>query len=96
MELLEDLLNMVINKEFRTELCSDLDFEGMVVDVCFDAQRIAMVNYDKGIDNIEIEILSRKEAPPRLFFSLDGFFNILEEARAIAIRCAKEDELRNQ
>lgn len=29
----------------------------MVVDITFDNQRIAMINYDKGIDNLEIEIL---------------------------------------
>lgn len=86
---------MVKDEGFCTKLCSDLDFEGMVVDVCFDDQRIAMVNYDKGIENIEIEILSAKENAPNLIFPLEDFLNILEEAKIITIRCVKEDELRN-
>lgn len=57
MEPLEDLLNMVVNKGFCIKLCSDLDFEGMVVDVCFDDRTVATINYDKGIDNLKVETL---------------------------------------
>ncbi len=87
---------MAINKGFCTKLCSDLDFEGMVIDICYDEERVAMVNYDKGMDNLEIELIKREEDAPRLIFPLEDFFNILEEAKILAIRCAKEDEHRNQ
>ncbi|MCB1107783.1 MAG: hypothetical protein KDK76_06785 [Chlamydiia bacterium] len=45
------------NKGFSLELCSDLDFEGMVVDVNYDDHPIATGNYDKGVNNIEITLL---------------------------------------
>jgi len=63
----------------------------MVVDISFDNQRIAMINYDKGIDNMEIEILSTGDESSRCVFPLISFFNSLEEAKAIAVRCAKKD-----
>ncbi len=83
---------MVVNKGFCTKLCSDLDFEGMVIDICFDDQRVAMVNYEKGIENIEIEILVGKVDDLSLVFPLKDLLNILEEAKTIAIRCIIEDE----
>jgi len=64
----------------------------MVVDISFDNQRIAMINYDKGIDNMEIEVLSTEEGSSRCVFPLNVFLEILEKAKAIAVRCAKEDE----
>jgi hypothetical protein len=50
-----------MKKKFLIETCSDLNYEGMVIDISFDSQRIAMINYDKGIDNMEIEILSSED-----------------------------------
>ncbi len=77
---------------FCTKICSDVDLEGMVVFVCHDDQIIAEVTYEKGIDNMEIEIVFSREGFPKRIFSLDGFFQILEEAKQLAIKCAKEDE----
>ncbi len=54
-ELLGGLLNMVINKGFCTKILGDLDFEGMVILVCYDDQIVAEINYEKGIDYMEIE-----------------------------------------
>ena len=85
----EGLWNMVTNKGFFLKLCSDLDFEGMIVDICFDDQRIASVNYDKGIDNIEVAMLTQESS--RHVFNLSDFVNILEKAKNLAIKCAKED-----
>ncbi len=83
------------NKGFSTTLCGDLDYEGMIIDVCFDDQIIAMVNYEKGVDNIEVEILSHNEEEQRWLYSLDDFIAILGEAKKLAIKCAKEDDLRD-
>jgi len=74
-------------------MCSDLDFEGMVIDISYDMETIASVNYDKGIDNIEIEIHPISE---KLTFSLDDFFLAIERAKQLAIKYAKEDKLRQQ
>jgi len=78
-----------MNKEFSIEMCGDLDFEGMVIDVTYNNETIASINYDKGIDNIEVEILPKSE---KFVFSLDDFFLILKKAEKLAIKCAKEDE----
>jgi hypothetical protein len=85
---------MVANKGFCLKLCSDLDFEGMVVDICFDDQPIASVNYDKGIDSIEIEIVAAPVGLVKKIFPLDDFISILESSKKLAVQCAKEDEER--
>ena len=46
---------------FSLEICSDLDFEGMVIDISYNMETIASINYDKGIDNMEIEFFPIKE-----------------------------------
>jgi hypothetical protein len=83
-----------MKKTFLIETCSDLNYEGMVVDITFDNQRIAMINYDKGIDNLEIEILPSEDEPSECVFPLKDFLEILEKAKEITIQCAKEDEER--
>lgn len=82
--------------EFVLELCSDLAYEGMVVDVCYGIDSIVSLNYDKGIDHLEIELLAWPEDAPRLAFPLDDFLEALQKAKSLAIRCAKEDEERKK
>lgn len=94
MEVSEDLQKMAMSKGFHTKLCSDVDYEGMVIDIYFDDERISSLNYDKGIDNLEIEILWGTKDTPRRIFPLNEFFEILEKAKKLALKCAKEDELR--
>src|SRR3990167_962112 len=90
MVLLEDLLNMVINKGFCTKICSDVDREGMIVIICYDDQIVAEINYEKGIDNMEIEIILSREGSPKRAFLLNDFFIVLDKAKQLAIQCAKE------
>ena len=78
-----------MNKKLSIELCGDLDFEGMVIDVTYNKETIASINYEKGIDNMEIEIPPK---PENFVFPLDDFLLILEKAKKLAIKCAKEDE----
>lgn len=80
-----------MNKQFTIELCSDVDFEGMTVEILFDNQTIATLNYDKGIDNIEMEISENVE---KLAFPLQGFLTAVEKAKKLIIKCAEEDKLR--
>jgi hypothetical protein len=87
---------MDISKGFSTKILGDVDLKGMVILVCYDDQIIAEINYEKGIDNMEIEIVSSQEGFPRRNFSLDGFSKTLEEARQLAIKCAKQDESNKQ
>ena len=92
MEVLEDLLRSNMKKTFLIETCSDINYDGMVVDVSVDNRRIAMINYDKGIDQLEIEILLSTDQLSKCVFPLKDFLEILEKAKDIAIQCAKEDE----
>lgn len=91
MEHLEDLLNMVINKGFCIKVCGDVDYEGMVIDISYNDQTMAMINYDKGIDKLEIEFTPFLEKVQGQMFLLDDFINALSDAKAIALQCAKED-----
>jgi len=79
-----------MSKRFLIEMCSDRDFEGMAIYISYGVDLIAIVNYDKGIDNIEIIIQPGLE---KLYFPLKDFFKILEKAKKLAIKCAKEDKL---
>ncbi len=88
--------SLYCEKKFNIELSSDLDFEGMVVNICFSNQEVAMLNYEKGIDNIEIQILSQNEDSQECIFPLQNFLNVLEKAKKLVIQCAKEDELREK
>lgn len=42
--------------KFTFEACSDLNYEGMVVDISWNDERIATLNHDKGY--IEVELFS--------------------------------------
>lgn len=80
-----------MNRKFVLELISDLDFEGMVVEISFENQSVARLNYDKGIDKIEMEMIFQNENMNNLIFPLDDFFLILEKAKKLLIKCYRED-----
>lgn len=94
MEASEDLLSNDMNEKFSIEMCGDLDFNGMVIDISYNMTNIASVNYEKGIDNIEIEILPFGDNTQKLIFPLQGFLNALEKAKRLAKQCAEEDKFR--
>lgn len=81
-----------MKNRFTIELISDLDFEGMVVEISLGNQVIAQLNYDKGIDKIEMELCSEL-AEPNLIFPLSEFSHALERAKDILIRCYNEDQI---
>lgn len=47
---------MTKKNKFRVRICSDLDYEEMVADVCYENHTVAMVTQENGIENMEIEI----------------------------------------
>lgn len=51
------------SSDFRLTICSDLDYEGMVVDINYHDQRVATLNCDKGNDKIEIQLMPDCEEP---------------------------------
>lgn len=78
-----------MNSKLSIELCGDLDFEGMLLDITYNGEAIASINYEEGIDNMEIELLPKSE---EIVFPLEEFLLVLEKAKKLAIKCAKEDE----
>lgn len=80
--------------KFLLELSSDLDYDGMVVEISYDKQTVARLNYDKGIDRIEIEIITNIENSIPLIFPLQDFLEILEKAKKLILKCAEEDRHR--
>lgn len=75
-------------------MCSDLDFEGMVVYVNYDEQTLASINYDKGINNLEVEMFPFEYEGQKLIFPLQDFLAAIEKARKLALKCAEEDQLK--
>ena len=83
-----------MSNKFSIELHGDLDFEGMVIEVSFAGQTIARMNYEKGVDNIEVEMLLHEESVRKLVFPLKDFLMVLEKAKQLVVRCAEEDQHR--
>lgn len=60
-----------MNSRFRIELSSDLDYEEMVVYISLDEQVLALLNCEKGLDNLELEIYSLDSETTMLIPYLD-------------------------
>lgn len=65
----------------------------MVVCINICKQEIAILNYDKGIENIEIKLIPMYTNA--LSVLLNKFLIALEKAEAILKKCAEEDKTRN-
>ncbi len=74
-------------------MCSDLDYEGMVITINHDMESIASLNYDKGIDKLEVTIHPLQKG---ISFLLSDFLEVVEKAKHLAIKCAEEDLKRDQ
>ena len=90
-----------MNKNFNLEISSDLDYEGMVVNIVYNTKNtiffkesnkvvykqktIAVLNQDRGIENIEIKIYPPKNED-YWGFSLADFLKILQKAKETLIK----------
>ncbi len=82
---------IIFNKDFKIRICSDLDYEGMVVDIVYKNNTIATLNQDKGIESIEIKLYSTQKESS-LEFSYKDFVDTLEKAKKILIELNKKNE----
>ncbi len=74
--IFEVLLKGNMNKNFKVELCSDLEYEEMVIYISYQDNTLAILNQENGVENIEIKITS----PPKgssWNFKFDDFLEIL-------------------
>lgn len=84
-----------MNRRITIELSSDLDFEGMVVEITIDNSILARLNYDKGINNIEMELIFG-EGCKSTNIPLNDFLISIEKAKKLLIQCAEEDKIREK
>ena len=64
----------MINNKFRIRMCSDVDYEEMVADICYEDSTVATVNQEKGVEHMEIEIYAQDEKQS-WNFPLDDFIS---------------------
>ena len=69
---------------FKLRICSDLEYEEMVVDICWNNNTVALLNREKGIDNLEIEIFPPDESNSWKF-PLDKFIETIQNAKKCLI-----------
>jgi hypothetical protein len=79
---------MSLVNEFKIDFISSVEFEWLAVEILFRGQRLMQLNREKGIENIEIEILTDIYLLPEtveMKFSLDDFISIISEAKKALI-----------
>ena len=85
-----------MEKRLTIELSSNLDFEGMVVNICSNMMTIASINYDKGIDKMEIEFFPFGNPNEKTILPLEDFVDVLKKAKQLGIKCAIEEKNRDK
>ena len=73
-------------EDFRIEVSSDLDYEGMVIDILHSDDLLAKLNCDQGITKTQIFIFDRSNEEP--IWKLD--YSSFEKALNKAFRKLKE------
>lgn len=74
-----------MNKKLGIEISSDLDYEKMVVNITQEGRTLAILNSERGKDEVEIEILSRDE--DRILWKLE--FDEFVETLNLALKKLK-------
>lgn len=77
-----------MNSRFTIELSSDLDYEEMVVYISLDEELIAILNCEKGVDNLEFELSSREKVASVPF---EDYLQALAFAKKTLIQSEKID-----
>lgn len=76
-----------MDNNFKLEICSDLEYEGMIVDILYKNDLIATLNQDMGMENIVIKLFQIQNE--FLNFSYKDFLEILEKAKKLLIEINK-------
>ena len=75
--------------KFRIRLCSDLDYEEMVADICYENCTVATISQEKGEDNMEIEIFPPVDGMLSWKFSLDELVSVIQSAKKSLLEMRK-------
>lgn len=85
----EDLLRNSMDNKFRILLVSDLDYEEMVADICYQDDTVATITQEKGVDKMEIELFPPFESQSSWKFNLEDFLKALQNAKKCLIESTK-------
>jgi len=78
-----------MNDKFKIRLCSDLDYEEMVADICYDNNTVAIITQENGSNNMEIDIFPPEQGMLSWKFSLNDLINILQIAKKALLKTRK-------
>ena len=78
--------------DFKIRICSDLDYEEMVADICFGNATVAIVNQEKGKDSMEIDILPCRNKDLHWKFSVDKFIESINDSKMMLVNMKKISE----
>jgi hypothetical protein len=77
---------------FFIRLCSDLDYEKMVADVCYKNHTIAMITQEEGPENMQIKIFPPEQELESWDLSLDDFLETIRLAKQTLSKMQKLPE----
>jgi len=77
--------------KFSIRLCSDLDYEEMVADICYEDRTVALVTQENGPENMQIEIFAPEKGMPSWKFSLNDLMNTVQSAKKRLIEFKKSE-----
>lgn len=78
-----------MESKFRIRVCSDVDLEEMVADICYENFTLATITQENGQEKMEIEIYPPSEEGSSYKFLLEDFLNILQIAKRKLIEMKK-------
>ncbi len=74
-----------MQNKFRIRFSSNLDYEEMVADICYEGNTVATISQENGIDKMEMEIFSSTKDEIEWKFFLDDFLKMVLEAKKTLI-----------
>ncbi|OGN62287.1 MAG: hypothetical protein A3F40_02060 [Chlamydiae bacterium RIFCSPHIGHO2_12_FULL_27_8] len=79
---------IILRNYYKLRICSDLEYEKMVVDIVYKNQTILTLNQEHGINKIEFKFYCTNISNDEIFTVLD-FIYVLEEAKKLLIKINK-------
>lgn len=77
-----------MNRQFRIEYCSDLDYEEIVADIYYNGNAICMITQDNGADNMNIKIYQNSNQTIDL--PLNDYIEVIQLAKNELIKSRKK------
>ena len=69
-----------MNPGFEITVCSDRDYEDLIIEIYFEDQLLVLINQEKGLDALEIDLYPGKGGGP-WHFKLQELEEVVEAAK---------------